>query len=168
MHCFELLSFPSELGWTGLLVEEHKIARIRFGFSNEISLLRSFNEHFEVATPNREQKGWIRQLQAYAKGKPADLASLPIDFSDYTPFQQEVLKKCRKIPFGKTVSYGELAAKTSSPRAARAVGSTMRKNRFPLVIPCHRVVSSSGLGGYSAGDGISIKKMLLALEGVEF
>ena len=168
MDCFELLVFQTALGWTGLLVDSNKIARLRFGFSTQIGLLRSFDEHFDVVDPTPEQKQWIKLLKDYAKGKPVSLESLPLDFSSYSPFQSKVLKQCRKIPFGTTVSYGQLATQSDSPRAARAVGSAMRKNRYPLVIPCHRVVSSKGLGGYSASSGLSVKRKLLALEGVQF
>ena len=167
MDCFELLVFQTALGWTGLLVDSNKIARLRFGFSTQIGLLRSFDEHFDVVDPTKEQKQWIKLLKDYAKGKPVSLESLPVDFSSYSPFQSKVLKQCRKIPFGTTLSYGQLAVRSDSPRAARAVGSAMSKNRLPLVIPCHRVVSSKGLGGYSASSGLTAKRRLLALEGVE-
>jgi methylated-DNA-[protein]-cysteine S-methyltransferase len=70
----------------------------------------------------------------------------------------------RKIPFGKTLSYGELSKRAGIPKSARFVGSVCAKNRFPLLIPCHRVVKSDGsLGGYSGG--IKIKKKLLEWEG---
>jgi methylated-DNA-[protein]-cysteine S-methyltransferase len=76
-----------------------------------------------------------------------------------------VLQACRKIAPGKTLTYAELADKVGSPGAARAVGNCMARNRFPLIIPCHRVVGSNGhLGGYSAAEGIPFKKRLLELE----
>jgi len=168
MDCFDLLVFQTALGWTGLLVDSNKIVRLRFGFKSQIPLLHSFDEHFDVVDPTTKQKQWIKLLKDYAKGKPVSLASLPVDYSSYSPFQSKVLKQCRKIPFGTTISYGQLAAQSDSPRAARAVGSAMRKNRFPLLIPCHRVISSKGIGGYSASDGLTSKRKLLALEGLHF
>lgn len=166
MDCFRLISFESDLGWVGLLITNSVIQRVKFGPAHEIQLLKSFDESFDVVTPNRAEKSWARKLQKYASGQPTDLESIPIDLGHYTPFQSQVLKLCRQIPFGQTISYGELADKASRPRAARAVGSTMKKNRYPLVVPCHRVVSSNGIGGYSAASGISVKQRLLQREGV--
>ena len=161
-----MISFPSDLGWTGLLIANSKIARIKFGFQKEFQLLRQFDEHFDVRRAKGAERKWVSQLQNFAAGKKVDFLDIPVDFSDYSKFQATVLRTCRKIPYGQTMSYGTLAAKSKSPGAARAVGSAMKKNKYPLVIPCHRVVASTGIGGYSAGDGISIKRQLLQIEGV--
>ena len=149
-----------------MLVGRDGVQRIRFGNSKELQLLKSFDEYFDVVRPSRTQQSWVSKLRRFAEGRKTDLSKIPVALDFCTPFQQRVLMQCRKIPFGKTLSYGELASQTSAPRAARAVGTAMKKNRCPLVIPCHRVVSSSGIGGYSAADGVSIKRRLLALEGV--
>lgn len=90
-----------------------------------------------------------------------------LDWSGCTAFQRAVLKACRRIGYGRTRSYGELAAASGSPRAARAVGSVMANNRLPLIIPCHRVVAGGGrLGGFSSAQGVDQKAALLELEGV--
>lgn len=68
----------------------------------------------------------------------------------------------RNIDYGNTLTYKELTSKVTDKKAYRAVGSTCKKNRLPIVIPCHRILSSNGIGGYSGG--IHIKKMLLDLE----
>jgi methylated-DNA-[protein]-cysteine S-methyltransferase len=82
-----------------------------------------------------------------------------------TEFQQKVQKLCRQIPFGTTMTYGELAAKAGAPGAARAVGICMARNCFPLVVPCHRVVPAGGrLGNYSAPGGTETKQRLLDME----
>lgn len=73
---------------------------------------------------------------------------------------ERILKEVRKIPFGKTVTYGDLAKKLRT--SPRAVGVALRLNRVPVIIPCHRVVAKGGLGGYSYG--VEIKKKLLGLE----
>ena len=92
-----------------------------------------------------------------------DLSQL--DWDGVSDFHQRVLRKCYRIGSGKTLTYGELAAKTGSPAAARAVGSAMARNRWPLLIPCHRVVGSNGkMTGYSGLGGIETKKKLLAME----
>jgi methylated-DNA-[protein]-cysteine S-methyltransferase len=82
-----------------------------------------------------------------------------------TPFQQAVWKALSRVPYGRVLSYGELAALVGRPRAARAVGSAMRRNQLPLLVPCHRVVAGRGLGGF--GCGLEWKKKLLELEKVK-
>ena len=81
-----------------------------------------------------------------------------------TPFQKQVIRTCREIPYGETLTYGELAVKAGSPGGARAVGTTMRTNRFPIIVPCHRVVGANGLGGFSASQGVQTKRRLLEIE----
>lgn len=95
-----------------------------------------------------------------------DLASL--EWRSITPFHREVLECCAQIAAGQTLTYGQLAARAGRPRAARAVGSAMARNRWPLIIPCHRVVGSDGrLTGYSGTGGIETKRRLLGLEAGE-
>ena len=82
----------------------------------------------------------------------------------HAPFRRAVLEKLREVPRGQTVSYGELAARAGNPRASRAVGSACARNPIPIVVPCHRVLPSTGkLGNY--GGGPERKRALLELEG---
>lgn len=94
--------------------------------------------------------------------------TIPVDVSSVTaPFRRTVLETlAREVPYGETVTYGELAALAGRPGAARAVGTTMAHNPVPFVVPCHRVVASNGLGGYGGGygDALAIKRALLDLE----
>ena len=83
-----------------------------------------------------------------------------------TPFQQALAEALRGVPWGEVVTYGELAALAGRPRAPRAAGTFCAENNFPLVVPCHRVVSATGLGSYGS-LGIEYKRRLLALEGVD-
>lgn len=88
-----------------------------------------------------------------------------LDWSGVSPFHQRVLRACYLIPPAATQTYGELASRVGSPGASRAVGSAMARNRWPLLIPCHRIVGSSGkLVGYSGLGGIETKRKLLKLE----
>ncbi|MFX1560398.1 MAG: methylated-DNA--[protein]-cysteine S-methyltransferase [Promethearchaeota archaeon] len=96
--------------------------------------------------------------------KDAAVHDVRLDFSGFTPKQVAVLEVVMKIPFGATMSYGDVAKKAGLPGAARFVGNVMRINRLGPVIPCHRVVSSTGIGGYTGG--IDKKIDLLAREGV--
>lgn len=85
-----------------------------------------------------------------------------VDLSNLTPFQRKVLEEVRKIPPGETLTYGELARRIGNPRAARAVGRALKRNPLPIVIPCHRVVGTRGIGGYTGG--LEIKAKLLMIE----
>jgi methylated-DNA-[protein]-cysteine S-methyltransferase len=108
----------------------------------------------------------VKRIQTYAEGRRDDFRDIPVALGDMTEFQRRVLCRCRRIPYGQTLTYGELAAKSGFPRAARAVGGVMAGNRVPLIIPCHRVVGSFGsLRGYSGAGGVATKQRLLELEG---
>ncbi|MEW5914310.1 MAG: methylated-DNA--[protein]-cysteine S-methyltransferase [Thermodesulfobacteriota bacterium] len=103
-----------------------------------------------------------RQLAAYFAGR-APVLDAAVDLSGLTPFTQKVLLACRAIPYGQTATYGALARRAGSPRAARAVGQVMHNNPVPIFIPCHRVLGSDGsLTGF--GGGLPLKEYLLALE----
>lgn len=103
----------------------------------------------------------IRQLRAYFGGERESF-DLPLA-PEGTPFQLAVWKRLCEIPYGETISYGELARRVGNPNASRAVGLANGSNPIPVVIPCHRVIGSNGkLTGY--GGGLPIKEKLLALE----
>jgi methylated-DNA-[protein]-cysteine S-methyltransferase len=103
----------------------------------------------------------IRQLRAYFAGELENF-HLPLA-PQGTPFQQTVWKELCKIPYGETISYGQLARRIGNPNASRAVGLANGSNPIPIIIPCHRVIGSNGkLTGY--GGGLPIKEKLLALE----
>jgi methylated-DNA-[protein]-cysteine S-methyltransferase len=107
----------------------------------------------------------LERLVEYAAGDVVDLSKLPVDLGRMTQFQRRVVAACRAIRYGEVRTYGQLAARAGSPGAARAVGQVMAANRLTLVVPCHRVVASSGgLGGFSAPQGVSLKQRLLAME----
>ena len=104
----------------------------------------------------------IRQLEAYFGGALQDF-NLPLSLEG-TEFQLRVWRCLRTIPYGETISYGQLAQRIGKPKALRAVGLANGSNPIPIIIPCHRVIGSDGsLTGF--GGGLPIKKKLLALEG---
>ena len=106
-------------------------------------------------------KETIRQLRAYFSGK-LEQFDLPLA-PEGTPFQLEVWRRLCEIPYGETISYGELARRIGNPNASRAVGLANGSNPIAIIIPCHRVIGSNGkLTGY--GGGLPIKEKLLALE----
>jgi methylated-DNA-[protein]-cysteine S-methyltransferase len=122
--------------------------------------------------PAKPESGWtesakgpvgeaIRQLCEYFAGRRQDF-DLPLAFEG-TKFQKSVWRQLQQIPYGETISYGELAKRVGNPKASRAVGSANGKNRIPIVVPCHRVIASGGkLGGF--GGGLPTKQALLDLE----
>ena len=114
----------------------------------------------------REAPGLALQLQFalddYFDAKPADLVRFAKQVEGATPFAQAVYEAVQAIPAGQTATYGEIARRVGSPKAARAVGTVMAHNPLPLLIPCHRVVAQSGPGGF--GPGVALKRKLLALE----
>jgi methylated-DNA-[protein]-cysteine S-methyltransferase len=103
----------------------------------------------------------IRQLHAYF-GRKLFQFTIPLK-PEGTPFQMEVWDELQKIPYGTVISYGELAKRIGNPKASRAVGAANGSNRIPIIIPCHRVIGSSGkMTGYAGG--LAIKEALLQLE----
>ncbi|MHB8060204.1 MAG: methylated-DNA--[protein]-cysteine S-methyltransferase [Gaiellaceae bacterium] len=114
--------------------------------------------------PNSVVAKAARQLEEYFSGKRREF-DLPLDY-EAGGFERQVLDELVRVPYGKTVSYGELAALAGSPRAARAVGNIMRQNPLMIVIPCHRVIGSDGsLRGYGGlGAGLDHKRRLLDFE----
>lgn len=122
--------------------------------------------------PNSPESGWVqrateplreaaRQLKEYFAGKRTTF-NLPLE-PEGTAFQKTVWKNLRDIPYGDTISYGELARRVGNPKASRAVGAANGQNPLPIVVPCHRVIGANGkLTGF--GGGIPVKEALLALE----
>jgi methylated-DNA-[protein]-cysteine S-methyltransferase len=105
------------------------------------------------------------RLRGFFRGEPNGFADVDVDLDWATPFQRAVTNALRRVPRGEVVTYGELAALSGYPNAQRAVGSYCAGNRYGVIVPCHRVISATGLGGYgSLGPGY--KQRLLSLEGV--
>jgi methylated-DNA-[protein]-cysteine S-methyltransferase len=106
-----------------------------------------------------------RELDEYFEGSRRAF-DLPIDLR-VAPFHEDVLRELARVPYGRTDTYGALAARVGRPRAARAVGTVMNRNPIPIVLPCHRIVGANGaLTGYAGG--LDVKRRLLELEGASF
>jgi methylated-DNA-[protein]-cysteine S-methyltransferase len=104
-----------------------------------------------------------RELDEYFEGRRRDF-DLELDLRGAAEFSRRVLAELARVPYGEVTTYGELARRAEHPRAARAVGTVMNRNPIPIVLPCHRVVGSTGsLVGY--GGGLGRKEALLRLEG---
>lgn len=110
--------------------------------------------------PDSAIRNWLNALFA---GSPIEI-DFNLHIPDSPPFYSKVWHKLVDIRWGQTITYGELAVALNNPRAGRAVGSACAANPLPLILPCHRVVSSGGIGGFSAKGGVSLKSRLLRLE----
>lgn len=118
-------------------------------------------------TPPDDVAAAIDQMTALLDGRLGDLDGIELDMTGVAPFHRLVYQLVRTIPPGETLSYGEVAAKVGSPGGARAVGQALRRNPFPVVVPCHRVLAAGGkLGGFSAPGGLATKVQMLAREAV--
>ena len=120
-----------------------------------------------------KHKKWVlfeNELDRYFKKELSDFNIKLFDYYFDFPFTSNVLKEMKNITFGKIKSYKEIALNLNNPKAARVVGSICRKNRYPLIIPCHRVVGKNDIGGYVGKKNqsveLSIKKKLLQFEGL--
>jgi methylated-DNA-[protein]-cysteine S-methyltransferase len=103
------------------------------------------------------------RFRRYFAGERVAFDDVEVDLSWGTDFQLALAEALRDVPYGETVTYGELAALAGRPNAPRAAGTFCADNRFPLVVPCHRVVAAGGLGGYGSLGG-EYKRRLLELE----
>jgi methylated-DNA-[protein]-cysteine S-methyltransferase len=134
-----------------------------FQVDRGIILRIDFSDYEVQSTENKtEIAGEISlQFDEYCAGNRKQF-SLPYQL-DVSYYQTKVLEQISRIPYGRTVSYAEIARKTTNAKAARAVGSACNKNPLPIIIPCHRVLGSTGLlTGYAGG--LELKKSLLDLE----
>jgi methylated-DNA-[protein]-cysteine S-methyltransferase len=107
--------------------------------------------------------GLVSQVCTYWQGRPR-VFQVDLDLAGFPPFFCKVWQAAIGIPPGEVRTYGQLAAAVGTAKAARAVGGAMAANPFPLIVPCHRVVASSSLGGFSAPGGVELKQKLLAWE----
>ena len=166
----QLAVFLTEFGWFGLL------GRIQSGISIVMGLTIGHASAQKVRDAMRrraadefDESDWypeLRQrLQHYTAGEESDFADVEVELPKMTMFQQRVVQSTRRIGYGETINYAELAGKAGFPRAARAVGNVMASNRVPIIIPCHRVVAAGGrLGGFTAPQGVTLKQQMLEME----
>ncbi len=162
----ELFVFASDLGWISLKMQGSVVRQLSFGHPSAAVAIRSISSCSNtIQRPGDCQRDLVERLQRYAAGEAVDFDDLLVDSGVVTDFQTRVLNACRKVAYGQTITYGELAVAARCPGAARAVGNCMANNRIPLIIPCHRVVRAGGdIGPYSAAGGSPTKRRLLDME----
>ncbi len=106
----------------------------------------------------------VRRIHTFFAGEQVSFADVELDLEWCTPFQRSLAEALQAVPWGETISYGELAERAGAPRAARAAGTFCAGNKHFLFLACHRVVAADGLGSYGS-DGLGVKRRLLRLEG---
>ncbi len=147
--------FSPTVGWLELQVSDRGVRSISF-----VEPPRSPARRVDGPV----MPGLIQELDQYFRGVPV-IFSLPLAPDGGSSFQRRVWEELRRIPWGQTRSYGEIAQAVGKPGAARAVGGANGANEIPILIPCHRVIKADGsLGGYASGT--DVKRKLLELEGV--
>ena len=157
-------SLETPIGPVFVAISDRGLFDVAFGVTNQVRYVARLGTRVERALPDqRAVSGVLDQLDSYFSGNVTHF-SIPIDLRVSTAFTYRVLRNTSRIPFGRTMSYGEIAKLIDSPGSSRAVGGALGRNPMPIVIPCHRVIAGDGrIGGFTGG--LAIKKALLSLEG---
>jgi methylated-DNA-[protein]-cysteine S-methyltransferase len=159
-------------GTTWLAATDRGICCLRFDhdaaqFISNLAMKVLGDEIPSIVHDIARNRPYADALNDYLENKVTIPSDLPVDMHQMTEFQQEILTLVRRLPFGSTTTYGEIADEIENPNASRAIGQVLRRNPIPIIIPCHRVLSADGtLGGYGGVMGSERKIELLKHEGV--
>ena len=166
-----LCLFSSSIGWLGIAGRDEIVRAVFVGHPSAASVRRAAASWWSESalSGSLHEADWFprlrQQLLTYAEGEPVEFDEFRLELPERTPFRDKVLAATKRLGYGATTSYGELARNVGHLGAARAVGTVMSTNRFPILIPCHRVLASGGkLGGYTAPSGTNLKQRLLDME----
>jgi methylated-DNA-[protein]-cysteine S-methyltransferase len=160
------------IGFMGIAWSEKGLIRLCLPERSREAMERRLLRHSGVAVSNAEQQPrWvvdlIASIKAYAAGADVDFSGVPVDLAGVDDFRLAVYDAARKLSFGETTTYGELAKRAGHAGLARETGAALGANPVPLVIPCHRILAAGGkIGGFSAPGGAATKEKMLAMEGV--
>jgi len=157
---------PSPIGELFVAVTPRGLARVSFADEDRDQVLVDLATRLSprILASTRATDEVRRELEEYFAGRRVRF-DVRVDRRLINGIARDVLRAASRIPFGRTTTYGEIARRIGSPRAARAVGNALGSNPIPIVIPCHRVLRAGGsLGGY--GGGVARKQLLLGIEGV--
>ncbi len=163
---YDVLDVP--FGSFGYVWDGEKLLKTGISTQKKAILEAKLLVGMENVKPVRGQLADLtRDIGDYFEGKEVDFGHYFLDMGSMSDFTKKVLCKLRSVKFGDIITYGQLAADAGSAGACRAVGNVMARNRFPLVVPCHRVINSDGgTGNYLQGDpnGRELKVKLLKHE----
>ena len=160
-------AFETRLGWVGVVASERGLRRATLPQPDATQCAEELGGEFALSEIAPQRFAALeRRYELYFAGDTDAFADVAIDVADATPFHRAAWAACRTIPAGETRTYKWLAARAGSPGASRAAGQAMARNRIPIVVPCHRVISVSGdLRGYGSGaKRLDLKRWLLELE----
>ena len=161
--------FETSVGWCGLAWGERGIVAVQLPEGDRAGTARRLRRRRPdacEADPPAPIAAARDAIVALLGGERVDLVDIVVDLGDVSAFDGEVYAVARTIPPGRTLTYGEVAARVGSPDLARAVGGAMGRNPCPIIVPCHRVLAAHGaLGGFSAPGGAATKRRLLTIEG---
>jgi methylated-DNA-[protein]-cysteine S-methyltransferase len=164
--------FETALGFMGLAWSEKGVTRVFLAEKSSEAIERRLLRHGAAAPAGeRDRPAWIAQLigeiRAYAAGEEVDFSAVPVDLAGVDDFRLAIYTAARKLGFGQTTTYGELAKRAGHGGLPRETGAALGANPVPLIIPCHRILAAGGkIGGFSAPGGSASKERMLALEGV--
>jgi methylated-DNA-[protein]-cysteine S-methyltransferase len=169
MTAYGFTLFDAAIGRCGVAWSDRGLVGVQLpeagGTATRERMLQRFPAAAERPPPPQVRLA-IDSIVALLQGAPSDLSEIALDMEGVAPFHRRVYEVARTIPPGKTLAYGEVAARLGAAGAARAVGQALGHNPFPIVVPCHRVVSAGGkIGGFSAHGGTATKRRMLAIEG---
>lgn len=159
--------FPTEIGWMGVVGSGHIVQAVYVGHPSAVSVRKAAGLN-QLSLQESDWHPKLREaLQDYALGKHVSFAEFELQLPNRTIFRDKVLAATRRLGYGQTTTYGDLARQVGHPGAARAVGTVMSTNRFPILIPCHRVLGAGRkLGGYTCPAGTDLKQRLLEMESI--
>ena len=161
--------FDTAFGPCGIAWNERGVVRLQLPESDRAATERRLKARSGgvPAEPTTRMMEAIADIQRYMRGTRVDFTAVPLDVVVDEPFRQGVYEALRLVPWGETVTYGELARRVGAAGQAREVGQVMGRNPVPVIVPCHRVLAAGNkAGGFSAYGGTFTKERLLALEGV--
>lgn len=154
--------FPTTWGWVGIVYSDRGLRRVILPRPNRRVAKLALEKTFRGVVRSRPWPRLRSQLKMYFAGKRPDL-DLPLDLLPPGDFTGRAWKAAQGIPYGRRLTYRELAQRAGCSGGARAAGQAMAKNPVPIIVPCHRVVGAGNIGGFSSGIGM--KTRLLSLEG---
>ena len=158
------------IGFMGIAWSEKGLIRLCLPERSREAVERRLMRHAGVSA-STAQPPWVVELiasiKAYAAGEDVDFTGVPVDLAGVDDFRLAIYDAARKLAFGETTTYGELARTAGHAGLARETGAALGANPVPLVIPCHRILAAGGkIGGFSAPGGSVTKEKMLAMEGV--